>query len=169
MAESKKYWQGFEDLVESPLAQKFQQNEFAEEIPADEFLGNELALGNSQTSRRDFLKYLGFTTAAATLAACEAPVIESIPYVVKPDSITPGIPTFYASTFYDGYDYAPVLVKTREGRPIKLEPNDLATFNSNTNARVQGSVLSLYDSARLPQPMVDGAAASWSDALAKVN
>ncbi len=169
MANSKKYWQGFEDLVESPLAQKFQQNEFAEEIPTDEFLGNVEALGNSQTSRRDFLKYLGFTTAAATLAACEAPVIESIPYVVKPDTVTPGVPTYYASTFFDGYDYAPVLVKTREGRPIKLEPNDLASFNAGTNARVQASVLSLYDSNRLREPMVDGKPATWSDALAKLN
>ena len=168
MANSKKYWQGFEDLVDSPLAQKFAQNEFAEDLPTDEFLGNEEALGTSKTTRRDFLKYLGFSTAAATLAACEAPIVESIPYVVKPDSITPGIPTYYASTFFDGADYAPVLVKTREGRPIKIEPNDLATFNKATNARVQGSVLSLYDSARLRQPMVDGAAADWNSALAKV-
>lgn len=167
MANSKKYWQGFEDLTDSPLAQKFQQNEFAEDLPADEFLGND-SLGDTQTSRRDFLKYLGFSTAAATLAACESPVVESIPYVVKPDSITPGVPTYFASTYFDGYDYAPVLVKTREGRPIKLEPNDMASFNKGTNARVQASVLSLYDSARLRQPMVDGSEASWSDALAKV-
>ncbi len=168
MANSKKYWQGFEDLVDSPLAKKFQQNEFAEDIPSDEFLGNNEALGNSQTTRRDFLKYLGFSTAAATLAACETPIVESIPYVVKPDSITPGVPTFYASTFFDGYDYAPVLVKTREGRPIKLEPNNLATFNKGTNARVQASVLSLYDSERLREPLVDGAETTWKDALAKV-
>jgi molybdopterin-containing oxidoreductase family iron-sulfur binding subunit len=168
MANSKKYWQGFEDLVDSPLAQKFAQNEFAEELPTDEFLGNAEALGSSNTTRRDFLKYLGFSTAAATLAACEAPIIESIPYVVKPDSITPGVPTYYASTFFDGADFAPVLVKTREGRPIKIEPNDLATFNKATNARVQASVLSLYDSARLRQPMIDGSEADWTTAIANL-
>ena len=168
MANSKKYWQGFEDLVDSPLAQKFAQNEFAEELPTDEFLGNAEALGSSNTTRRDFLKYLGFSTAAATLAACEAPIIESIPYVVKPDSITPGVPTYYASTFFDGADFAPVLVKTREGRPIKIEPNDLAGFNKATNARVQASVLSLYDSARLRQPMIDGSEADWTTAIANL-
>lgn len=168
MANSKKYWQGFEDLVDSPLAQKFAQNEFAEELPSDEFLGNEEALGASKTTRRDFLKYLGFSTAAATLAACESPIVESIPYVVKPDSITPGVPTYYASTFFDGCDFAPVLVKTREGRPIKIEPNDMAMFNKATNARVQGSVLSLYDSARLRMPMVAGAEADWQTAMGKV-
>jgi MoCo/4Fe-4S cofactor protein with predicted Tat translocation signal len=168
MAENKKYWQGFEDLNNTALAQKFAQNEFAEELPADEFLGNEEALSASNTSRRDFLKYLGFTTAAATLAACEAPIVESIPYVVKPDSITPGVPTYYASTYFDGYDFAPVLVKTREGRPIKIEPNNLATFNAGTNARVQASVLSLYDSARLRQPLVGGNEADWTTAIDEV-
>jgi molybdopterin-containing oxidoreductase family iron-sulfur binding subunit len=165
MANSKKYWQGFEDLVDSPLAQKFAQNEFAEELPTDEFLGNAAALGSSSTTRRDFLKYLGFSTAAATLAACEAPIIESIPYVVKPDTITPGVPTYYASTYFDGADFAPILVKTREGRPIKIEPNDMAGFNKATNARIQASVLSLYDSERLRQPMLSGSETDWIAAL----
>ena len=80
-------------------------------------------LSNTSTSRRDFLKFLGFTTAAATLAACETPVTRSIPYVVKPEEITPGIANYYATTIYDGLDYASVLVKTREGRPIKIENN----------------------------------------------
>ena len=137
MANSKKYWQGFEDLAETPLAQKFQQNEFAEDLPTEKFLGNEEALAGSQTSRRDFLKYLGFSTAAATLAACEAPVVGSIPYVIKPDAITPGVPTYYASTFFDGYDYAHVLVKNREGRPIKLEPNYMDSLNKGKNNSVQ--------------------------------
>ena len=48
-------------------------------------------LEESTTSRtrRDFLKYVGFSTAAATLAACEGPVIKSVPYVVQPEQITP--------------------------------------------------------------------------------
>ena len=44
-------------------------------------------MNGSSTSRRDFLKLLGFSTAAVTLAACEAPVIKTIPYVVKPHDI----------------------------------------------------------------------------------
>lgn len=163
MATTKKYWKSFDELAETPVAQKLTQNEFAEEIPAEDFLGNDSLLGNSSTSRRDFLKYLGFSTAAATLAACESPVVESIPYVVKPDSLTPGVPNYYASTFYDGHDYASILVKTREGRPIKVEPNDMATFNGGTNSRVQSSVLSLYDSARLREPMVNGEEKSWDE------
>ncbi|NVK05066.1 MAG: TAT-variant-translocated molybdopterin oxidoreductase [Flavobacteriia bacterium] len=167
MATTKKYWKSFDELAETPTAQKLAQNEFAEEIPVEDFLGND-NLSNSNTTRRDFLKYLGFTTAAATLAACESPVVESIPYVVKPDEITPGMPNYYASTYSDGNDYASVLVKTREGRPIKIEPNDMAAFNGGTNARVQASVLSLYDSARLREPMKGEEAASWGDVIASL-
>ena len=89
MATEKVYWKGFDQLANTEVAQRMAQNEFAQEIPVDQFLGNESIMGKAQTSRRDFLKYLGFSTAAATLAACESPIIESIPYVVKPDSLTP--------------------------------------------------------------------------------
>jgi molybdopterin-containing oxidoreductase family iron-sulfur binding subunit len=109
---------------------------------------------------------MGFTTTAAVLASCETPVIKSIPYVVKPEEVTPGIANFYASTFYDGHDYASVLVKTREGRPIKIEGNDMAKGNNGgTNARVQASVLSLYDEARLTGPVTKGTTAiTWKAA-----
>ena len=97
------------------------------------------------------MKFLGFSTAAATLAACETPVNRSIPYVVKPEEITPGVANWYASTYYDGNDFSNVLVKTREGRPIFIKGNDLAS--SAPNSRVIASVLSLYDSNRLQGPM----------------
>src|SRR5690606_11572883 len=120
MASKKKYWRSIEELDNQSLTEQLASNEFAEDIPVEEFLGNDKAMEGTQTSRRDLLKLLGFSTAAVTLAACEAPVIKSIPYVVKPESVTPGVPTWYASTIFDGYDYANVLVKTREGRPIRI-------------------------------------------------
>ncbi|PIX08691.1 MAG: quinol:cytochrome C oxidoreductase, partial [Flavobacteriaceae bacterium CG_4_8_14_3_um_filter_34_10] len=118
MASSKKYWKSVEELNEdSSIVKALKQNEFVEPIPTDEFLGNKENLAASSTSRRDFLKYVGFTTAAATFAACEGPVIKSIPYVIQPDEIVPGIANYYATTLADGFDFASVLVKTREGRP----------------------------------------------------
>ena len=99
-----------------------------EDLPTDKFLGDKETLEASDTSRRDFLKYVGFSTAVASLAACEGPVVNSIPYVIKPDNIIPGIADFYASSIADGYDFANILVKVREGRPIKIENNkDAAT------------------------------------------
>ena len=163
MASNKKYWKSVEELNEnSSIVDTLQQNEFVEPIPTDEFLGNKETLETSSTTRRDFLKYVGFTTAAASLAACEGPVIKSIPYVVGPDEIVPGVANYYATTMADGFDFANVLVKTREGRPIKIERNDLAV-NSSVNARTQASVLSLYDNNRLQGPMVNGEDVSWED------
>src|SRR5690554_2828949 len=164
MASNKKYWKSFEELnPDSKIVQGLEQKEFVTEIPTDEFLGNKEALESSSTTRRDFLKYVGFSTAAATLVACEGPVVKSIPYVVLPDDIVPGVANYYASTIADGFDFANILVKTREGRPIKIQPNDLAKNGGSVNARVQASVLSLYDKNRLAGPQLDGADVSWSE------
>jgi MoCo/4Fe-4S cofactor protein with predicted Tat translocation signal len=167
MASNKKYWKSVEELNEnSLLVDTLKNNEFVEEIPTDEFLGNKENLEASSTTRRDFLKYVGFTTAAASLAACEGPVVKSIPYVIKPNDIIPGVAEYYATTMVDGFDFANVLVKVREGRPIKIGPNKEAS--GSTNARVQASVLSLYDSHRLKAPKANGSEISWSDADSQI-
>lgn len=160
MASNKIQFRSIEELKDQSLNAKLAKKEFASEIPVDEFLGR-TDQTDSATNRRDFLKLLGFSTAAVTLAACEAPVIKTIPYVVKPHSIIPGVANYYASTLFDGYDFASVLVKTREGRPIKIEPNKLANELGTTNARVQASVLSLYDNDKLKKPMLDGKESSF--------
>lgn len=164
MASNKKYWKSVEELNEnSSIVETLRNNEFVEEIPTDEFLGDKNKLSSSSTTRRDFLKYVGFSTAAATLAACEGPVVKSIPYVVQPEEIIPGIADYYATTIADGFDFVNVLVKTREGRPIKIENNKLANAYSGANARVNASVLSMYDSLRLKQPKVEGKDVSWDE------
>ena len=91
MASNKKYWKSVQELENDAVVQNLAGNEFVEEIPTDEFLGDKETLESSSTTRRDFLKYIGFTTAAATVAACEGPVNKSIPYVVKPNDIIAGV------------------------------------------------------------------------------
>ncbi len=120
-------------------------------------------LFQGKTSRRDFLKWVGFSTASVTLSACKGPVVKSIPYVVKPENITPGIPNYYASTMIDSFDIGSVLVKTREGRPIKIEPNFYSEFFNTTSARIQSSLLSLYDEERLKNPSLKGKKSSWKE------
>lgn len=128
--------------------------------------GNEIGLGSN---RRDFLKLLGFSvTAAAVAAGCDIPVKRAIPYVIKPDAIIPGVATYYASTYFKGGESVPVLVKTREGRPIKIEGNALSQVSKGgTSARAQASVLSLYDTNRLKTPQLkkNGKwnSVSWND------
>jgi molybdopterin-containing oxidoreductase family iron-sulfur binding subunit len=168
MANDKKYWKGINQLTDETKFAEKHQAEFAEYIPVEEFIGDKATMETSSTNRRDFLKFLGFSTVAATLAACETPVMKAIPYVNRPDVITPGVANWYASSFFDGHDYASILVKTREGRPIKLEGNTLSKITMGAlSARVQASLLSLYDSSRIKGPKMKNGAAwadkSWND------
>ena len=169
MASNKKYWKSVEELNEnSSIVETLRNNEFVEPIPVEDFLGDKESLSSSSTTRRDFLKYVGFSTAAASLAACEGPVVKSIPYVVQPEEIIPGVADYYATTMADGFDFANILIKTREGRPIKVENNNLAGASTGANARVHASVLSLYDSLRLKSPKIAAKEATWADVNAKV-
>ena len=95
---------------------------------------------DAKTPRRDFLKYLGFSTAAATIAAsCKTPVRKAIPYVNRPENLIPGVAKYYASTYVQDGDVIPVVVKVRDGRPIKIEGNELYPFTiGGTSAKRTG-------------------------------
>jgi len=150
----KTYWKGLQELKNDPAFVKHADKEFVD-------LGVE---ADPRHTRRDFLKMMGFSVAAASLAACEAPIRKAIPYVNKPVDLDPSIPNYYASTYVNGGDYCSIVVKTREGRPIKIEGNSLSKIsNGGTNAQVEASVLSLYDNYRLRGPKKEGANASWED------
>lgn len=153
----KKYWKSFGELNNSEAYQKSVPNEFQEELLPFEEFDNESIL-EAKTPRRDFLKYVGFSTAAAALAAsCEIPVRNSVPLLQKPDDMIAGVPNYYASTYVSGGDVVPVIVKQREGRPIKIEGNPDSTITKGgTSAQVQASVLDLYDTARLRFPYAGG-------------
>ncbi|MFZ4784465.1 MAG: TAT-variant-translocated molybdopterin oxidoreductase [Flavobacteriales bacterium] len=161
---NKKYWTGLDELQNTSAFQEAISNEFAKEQNVTDFLSDS-KLKETNTGRRDFLKFMGFSVAAATLAACETPVVKSIPYVVKPEEITPGIANYYASTYYDGNDYGNILVKTREGRPIFIKGNkDLGIAKGAIGSRINASVIGLYDEARLKGPKKGGNDIGW-DAL----
>lgn len=141
---------------------------FKDEIPHNKSVQQLIQddISNTSSSRRNFLKWCGFTFASAAITtSCETPVKKAIPYLNKPEQVTPGKASYYASSFFDGTEYASVLVKTREGRPIKIEPNDLSTVTKGgTSARVQASVLSLYDrDNRYHHPLKDGKEVSWEE------
>ncbi|MDB5230629.1 MAG: 4Fe-4S dicluster protein, partial [Chitinophagaceae bacterium] len=158
--DQKKYWQSFGELNKSDEFKKSLENEFSEELlPLEDV--NEIL--DAKTPRRDFLKYIGFSTAAAALAAsCEVPVRKAIPFLNKRDDIIPGISNYYASTYVSDGDVIPVVVKQREGRPIKIEGNTLSPLtNGGTSAQVQASVLDLYDTSRLRYPMAKGKEATF--------
>jgi MoCo/4Fe-4S cofactor protein with predicted Tat translocation signal len=149
----KQYWKGLEELEQTPEHQQLIENEFQQDLPGVD-LSDKLL--DAKTPRRDFLKFLGFSTLAATIAAsCEMPVRKAIPYAIRPDAelLTPGVANYYASSFVDNGDFCSVLVKTRDGRPIMIEPNTLSKVSQGgISARVIAATLSLYDKTRLRQP-----------------
>ena len=166
--EQKKHWSSFGELNNSETYNKEVKDEFTESLP---FVEDETVMAKNgsflqaKAPRRDFLKYLGFSTAAAAAAAsCEMPIKKAIPFANKPEDIVPGIADFYATTYVQDGDVVSVLAKVRDGRPIKLEGNDLSAITGGgTSARVQAAVLDLYDTARLRFPLIAGKEASFED------
>lgn len=142
------YWQDVEN--KKPEI----QGEFGQELNFD--------IGSIKKSRRNFLKIMGFSFSSLPLASCiKIPVKKSIPYIHKSDQVVPGVANWYATSM-DPLIGNSLLVKTREGRPIKIEGNPLCPVSKGgTFATDQASVLSLYDSFRYKSPEINGTMATW--------
>jgi molybdopterin-containing oxidoreductase family iron-sulfur binding subunit len=146
------YWQSVRELEHGPR----RTGEFPGGLPASG--------GRTETTRRDFLAAMGFTLAAAGLAGCRAPVQNAIPLLVGSDDIVPGVANYYATTCRGCASSCSLLVKQRDGRPIKIEGNAESTlFGGGTCATGQATVLSLYDDERLRGPLWHGQPASWQE------
>lgn len=159
----KKYWTSFAALNNKEEIEKREQDEFKEELPFGDI--DDKGLLDAKHPRRDFLKYLGFSTAAAAVAAgCETPVRKAVPLVNRPEGTYPGVPKLYATTYVQDGDVVPVVVKTRDGRPIKVEGNPEYPFTlGGTSPRVQASVLDLYDMYRIPHPKQNVSGKGWQE------
>ncbi len=157
----KKYWKSLEELNNQT-----EHSNTADHIPDGKNLLDMIdeEIAQRPSSRRNFLKFCGFSFATAAIASsCENPVKKAIPYLNKPEEVTPGMANHYASTYFDGAEYNSVVVKVRDGRPIKIEGNTLSPITrGGSSARAQASVLSLYDEdARLKTPAKSGTTTSW--------
>ncbi len=114
--------------------------------------------------RRSFLKLAGFSLGGTALTGCTRGREEKlIPYLVKPEEITPGRATWYASTCGACTASCGVLTKNRDGRPIKLEGLEQPVSKGGLCAVGQASLLGLYDSKRLKGPLLRGAAKDWAE------
>ena len=168
MENKNKYWKGIEELENNAEFLSNKKNEFKTGVPLEEaFTDND---GDLSSNRRDFLKYFGFGISAVALASCnKAPVKNVIPYIIKPENITPGIPNYYASTCAACAAGCSVLVKTREGRPIKIEGNEESPlFKGGVCASGHASLLGLYDNERFRNPKMDGNDSEWNTIDSKV-
>jgi len=130
---------------------------------------------NAGMSRRDFLKLSAAAMAFAAAGCALRPAEKIIPYVKAPEEITPGVANYYATTLGDAAGTG-VLVKTREGRPIKIEGNpDHPLSQGALHAAGQFSIFNLYDPDRLKNPVklvrgvrLEAQPISWSAADAEI-
>jgi MoCo/4Fe-4S cofactor protein with predicted Tat translocation signal len=152
MGKNETYWNGLEQYQAGPMFDQGQKHEFIEELPLGEGLTEE-SMGYT-SNRRDFLKLFGFGLTAAAITACvDKPVNKAIPYVVKPENVTPGVASWYATTCQGCSANCGLLIKSREGRPIKVEGNDMHGMSRGGTCAVgQATVLNLYDSERQKAP-----------------
>jgi MoCo/4Fe-4S cofactor protein with predicted Tat translocation signal len=157
MADAEKtYWRSLEELVEPAAAASRARDEFAEPLPDDGAPGA-AAMEQDRFTRRSFIQTLGLSSSALVAACSRRPVEKVIPYLAKPEELTPGRPLYYASLCAGCAAGCGILVKTRDGRPIKIEGNPDDPVSQGAVCAVgQASVLSLYDADRLRQPTVDG-------------
>lgn len=140
-----KYWVSLEQLENDPV--------FLEKAN-QEFISTPLREGEeSGISRRDFVKLVAAGSALASSGCFKRPVEKILPYVNQPEEIVLGVPNYYASTCQECSAGCGTLVKTREGRPIKLEGNPEHPMNQGgLCARGQAGILSLYDPDRMKAP-----------------
>lgn len=160
----KKYFRSYDDIVKGQdTSMPAPKQESDNQISVMDLLDAPDAEKHS-TSRRDFLKVFGFTvTTAAIAASCENPVKKAIPLLNRPEDERPGEAYHFASSLMESDGYASVVVKVRDGRPIKIEGNEKSSvFQGRTTARTQASVLNLYDDgARYKKPLADGQESDW--------
>lgn len=141
------YWQDVEDKSLENVNVK------------EEFSDGTYQVGMASKNRRDFLKIMGFSLSVLPLAtSCKKIAAQkAIPYLNKNDQVTPGVANWYATTSNLCPAHCSLLVKTREGRPIKVEGNPLSPVSRGGTCPVcQASVLSLYDSSRFKLPKKKG-------------
>jgi molybdopterin-containing oxidoreductase family iron-sulfur binding subunit len=153
----KTYWRSLDQIEEHPEFRNALEREFPEGA-------SELPEG---VSRRDMMMLLGASLSLAGLAGCRRPVEEIVPYVTAPEEVVPGIPRHYATTMPFGRSAYGLIVESHEGRPTKIEgnPSHPSTLGASS-ARIQASVLGLYDPDRSQSVTEKGARKSWNDFVA---
>jgi len=148
------YWKSLEERRNGP--------HFTAEFPGG--LPQLNGAGAGEPTRRGFLGMMGFSLAAVGLSGCRGPVQNAIPLLVGSDDITPGVANYYATTCRGCASSCSLVVKQRDGRPIKIEGNAESTlFGNGTCATGQATVLSLYDDARFRGPVWRGQPAKWDE------
>ncbi len=165
----KQYWRSLEELADSPALREFVQREYPQH--AEEW--------NDPVERRTFLKLMGASLALAGLSGCVyQPPEKIVPYVNQPEGVIPGQALFFATAFTLGGVATPLLARSNEGRPTKLEgnPDHPASRNSNPNDSgssatdifAQAAILNLYDPDRSKTALYRDETRPWTTFVGEI-
>jgi len=158
----KTYWRHLDELADSPVFEEFVRREFPH--AAEEW--------NNPVERRTFLKLMGASLALAGLSGCVIqPPEKVIPYVKQPEEEVPGKGLFFATAYSLGGIATPLLVRSNEGRPTKVEGNPDHPSNpgaTSTDIFSQASILGLYDPDRSQTPLYRGETRPWTQFVAEI-
>src|SRR3954471_8671127 len=170
-----RWWQSLDQLAAAgtPAAARAcadgTSGEFAEELPIQIGLPGGARVALDAGSRRDFFKVMGLSATAAMAACRRAPDQNIYPYTRKPDELIPGVAAWYATACGACPARCGLLVKTRDGRPIKVEGNPSHPVSRGAVCAIgQAAILGLYDDDRARGPSLAGRAASWTEVDAAV-
>jgi molybdopterin-containing oxidoreductase family iron-sulfur binding subunit len=151
----KKFWRSVDELQNTPEFQAAVEREFP--AAAQEWV--------DPVSRRGFLKIMGASMALAGLAGCTKQPDETIyPYIKAPEDLVLGKPMYFATANPLPTGAVPLLVKSDEFRPVKLDGNpDHAYNHGSSDVFSQGALLDLYDPDRSQHVTYEGEPRDWSE------
>src|SRR5438093_5958806 len=160
------YWRGLDQLAETPEFRQFLEREF----PAG---ASELT---DPVSRRHFVKIMSASFLLAGFgfagSGCRRPEQQILPFGKMPENYVHGVPQYYATAMPTRGSAIPLVVKSHDGRPTKIEGNVLhPDSNGSTDGFAQASILNLYDPDRAMRFTRDGTPVSQEavfDSLAEI-
>ncbi len=159
--QDKTYWKSFRELSRDPEVMEQLRHEFPPDY--DEPSG-----GASLLTRRTFIGLMAASTALAA-TSCRRPEQTIVPYVKKPEYLVPGVANYFATAWTHQNFASGLLVKSREGRPIKIEGNDLDPVSGGKSSHLaQASLLSLYDPDRIVRPTVNNSDSTPLNAMRRI-
>src|SRR5436190_15942723 len=137
------YWSSLDELATTAEFREWMHREF----PAG---ASELT---DPVSRRHFVKIMSasFLLAGVGFAGsgCRRPVEKLEPFGKMPENYVHGLPQYYATAMPAPGGAIPLVVKSNDGRPTKIEGNSLhPDSNGGTDRFAQASILNLYDPDR---------------------
>jgi molybdopterin-containing oxidoreductase family iron-sulfur binding subunit len=158
--EGREYWRSIEQLLETEDFREHLRREFR--TPVEKEKGFD---------RRELLTLMGASIALAGLTGCvKQPTEKIFPYVKAPEELIPGVPLFYATAHRQGGYARGILAKSYEGRPVKIEGNELHPSSlGGTDVFAQGFLLGMYDPDRSQTLTERGEIHPWTDFVSAVH